>query len=551
MAAAVYSTDLTTVNILDSTTPTIGEPTGSTAGTTIAVETDHYVVSTASISKIFNATGVGGLGFLNGAAVTVPTDGAVYMWTNFLAPNAISIQSSGGMQLLVGQDASNYKRFYVYGDDTIPYGGWQVNAVNPANTGTNIVNQGTPNGTWQYFGMAANVEAAVARGYPLAWDAVRAGRGSIIAINGDVTNGYATFAGIATKNDLNTTGDFNRWGIFSYGNGTYTLQGRLALGQAGTAVDFRDSNRAIFIKNTEFVTAAFNQIEILNSGSRVDWTGISITALGTVSKGRVIVTDNADVNISNCSFTDMDSFTFQSNSAIDDTVFRRCGLVTQGGAPFDQCIFDRPSGTTGLLVSSPANLGLVTNTTFNSDGTGYAIELSGTAADCTLTGDIFNGYASTNGTTGNEAIFVNIASGTMTINITGGGNTPSIRTAGANVTVANSKTFTVNNVIENSEVRIFRQSDTVELGGVENIATSPTGATNVTVSADADNAGRFKVAYSYPYTTDVPIYVVVFHLNYGPLYISSTLKSTDGTLTAFQTTDRQYARGTTFAPTTS
>lgn len=540
MAAAGYTTDLTTVNILDSdaTPSTVGEPTGSTAGTTIAIETDHYVVSTASISKIFNATGVGGLGFQNGTAVTVPADGAVYMWTNFLAPNAISVQSTGGMQILVGNTLANYKRFYVYGDDTVPYGGWQVNAVNPANTAS--ATQGTPNGTWQYFGMAANVEAAVARGYPLAWDAVRAGRGSIEIINGDLANGYATFAGAATVNDSNTVGAYNRWGIFSYSNGTYTLQGRLSLGTAATAVDFRDSNRAIFIKNTEFVTAAFNQIEILNAASRVDWTGISISSLGTLSKGRVIVSANATVNINNCSFTDMDSFTFLSNSTINDTVFRRCGLVTQGAAPIDQCIFDNPSGTTGLAVSSPANLGLVTNTTFNSDGTGYAITLTGTAADCTLSGNFFNGYAATNGTTGNEAIFVNIATGTMTINITNGGNTPSIRTAGATVTVANSKTFTVTNVRENSEVRIYRASDLVEFGGVENVSASPTGVSNVTVSADPDNAGRFRVAYSYAYTADTPIFVVALHNNYQALRPAFTLKSTDTSLQLTQIADRQY-----------
>lgn len=540
MAVASYITDLTTINILDSdaTPSAVGEPTGSTAGTTIAIETDHYVVSTASISKIFNATGVGGLGFQNATAVTIPTDGAVYMWTNFLAPNAISVQASGGMQILVGNTLANYKRFYVYGDDTVPYGGWQVNAVNPANTAS--ATQGTPNGTWQYFGMAANVEAAVARGYPLAWDAVRTGRGSIEITNGDLANGYATFAAAATVNDSNTVGAYNRWGIFSFNNGTYVLQGRLSLGTTATPVDFRDSNRSIFIKNTEFVTAAFNQIEILNASSRVDFTGISISALGTLSKGRILVTNNATVNINNCTFTDMDIFNFQTNTSVNDTVFRRCGLVTQGGAVVDQCIFDNPSGTVGLTVASPANLGLVTNTTFNSDGTGHAIQLNGTASDCTLSGDIFNGYASTNGSTGNEAIFVNIATGNMTINITNGGNTPSIRTAGATVTVSNSKTFTVTNVVENSEVRIYRASDLVEFGGVENVSASPSGVSNVTVSSDPDNIGRFRVAYSYGYTVDTPIFVVVLHNSYQALRPSFTLKSVDTALQVTQIADRQY-----------
>ncbi len=520
MAAATYTTDLTTVNILDTTTPTIGEPTGSTAGTTIAIETDHFVVSTASISKIFNATGVGGLGFLNGTTVTVPADGAVYMWTNFLAPNAISVQSSGGMQLLIGQDASNYKRFYVYGDDTVPYGGWQVNAVNPANTGTNIVNQGTPNGTWQYFGMAANVEAAVARGYPLAWDAVRAGRGSIIAVNGDLANGYATFAGIATKNDLNTTGDFNRWGIFSYSNGTYLLQGRLALGQAGTAVDFRDSNRAIFIKNTEFVTAAFNQIEILNAASRVDWTGISISALGTVSKGRVIVTDNADVNISGCTFTDMDSFTFLSNSTVDSTVFRRCGLVSPGGGLISNSTFDKPSGTVAVSTSTLATLA---DCTFISDGTGHAVDLGTISTTQSMTWDcVDSGYTNT---TGNRTILVNVNNGiTLTINVGTGKSTPTVQNSGTGTVnvVSGQVTLQLTGIVVGSDVVILSAGTTTELANV-----------------DANSTATYD--YTYTYAANTYIDVCVYKSGYVPFVTRGyLLGDTNGSLPIKQVLDRNF-----------
>lgn len=435
MAAATYTTDLTTLHILDSdiSPAAVAEPTGSTAGTTIAIETDHYVVGTACISKIFNATGVGGLGFQNGTTVTIPTDGAVYMWTNFLAANSISSKATGGMQILVGNTLANYKRFYIYGDDSIAYGGWQVNAVNPGSTAS--ANQGTPSGVWQYFGMAANVDSAVARGYPLCWDAVRYGRGSIIITNGDLANGYATFDAAAIVNDTNTTTGpvYNRWGIFGYANGTYTLQGRLALGSSGTTIDFRDSNRAIFIKSTDFVTSNFNTIEIINAASRVDWTGISISSLSTVSKGRVLVTDNADVNIDSCTFTDMNTFTFQSNSTILNSVFRRDGLVTQGSAVFNGCTFDKPSGTIGITGAS-TTISSVSNSSFISGGTGHAIEITGSAANVTLTNVNFSGYAASSGSTGNEAVFVNIATGSMNLTITGG-TTPSVRTAGALVTV--------------------------------------------------------------------------------------------------------------------
>lgn len=538
MAAAVYTTDLSTVNILDSTTPAVGEPTGSTAGTTIAVETDHYVVGTSCIAKVVNATGVTGLGFQNATAVTVPADGAVYMWTTYLAANAIGTQASGGMQLLVGNTSANYKRFYIYGSDTEPYGGWQVNAVNPANTAS--ATQGTPNGTWRYFGIASNSVAAVQRGYPQGWDAVRSGRGSIIITGGDLANGYATFDAAAIIDGTNTTTGpvYNRWGILSFNRGTYTLQGRLALGEAGTAVDFRDSNRAIFIKNTEFVTAAFNQIEILNAASRVDWTGISISALGTLSKGRVIVTDDADVNIEACTFTDMSTFVFQSNSSVTNSTFRRCELITHGNSIFTGNLIDDSPAAIALTTSDP---GLIQNCTFISSGTGHAMEITSPGG----TSISFDGLNFVNyGVAGsaNAALKFTATTGTITINIVSGGTGITItKPVGLTVNIVNAKSFTITNIVDTSEVRIYQQSDLTELGGVESVGSSPTGLNNVVVAADPDNIGRFTVTYSYGYTVDLPVFVVVLNNNYQALRPPFTLKSINSSLQITQISDRQYS----------
>ena len=459
MVAAVYTTDLATVNLLDdSAAPAVGEPTGSVAGTTITTETDHYVVGTACVAKIFNATGIGGLGFLNGSTVTVPADGAVYMWTNFLAPNAINVQASGGMQLLIGNTLANYKRFYVYGDDNVPYGGWQVNAVNPANTAS--ATQGTPSGVWQYFGIAVDVQAAVARGYPLAWDAVRAGRGSIIAVSGDLANGYATFSGIATKNDLNTVGDLNRWGIFSFGNGTYTMQGRLALGSSGTAVDFRDSNRAIFIKNTEFVTAAFNQFEIINAASRVDWTGISISALGTLSKGRVIVTDNATVNIDACTFTDMSTFLLKSNTSVSASTFRRCELITHGAGVFTGNLIDDSPAAIALTTATPSS---IQNCTFISSGTGHAIEITA-AGSYTFTNNTFTNYGTTG--TANAAVYNN-SGGAVTITLSGGNSPTYLNGPSATTSVVAGATVTFTGLPTGTDIVILTAGTTTILDQVD------------------------------------------------------------------------------------
>jgi len=185
----------------------------------------------------------------------------------------------------------------------------------------------------------------------------------------------------------------------------------------------------LVIQNTNKVTANFNTFEVKQATSRVDLTSISITALGTVSKGRWLTTDNADVNIESCVFTDMNTFTFLANSTILNTTFRRCGIVTQGAAVFTGCKFDSASDTKALAVDTIAN---ITNTTFISKGTGYAIEGFGSAGSYSLTGLTFTGYGA-NGTT-DAALHVLATSGIVYLGIGGGGTaSPTVKSDGATI----------------------------------------------------------------------------------------------------------------------
>lgn len=121
--------------------------------------------------------------------------------------------------------------------------------------------------------------------------------------------------------------------------------------------------------------------------------------------------------------------------------FSSCASVVTTGSTIQDCKFSNTLAT----CSSPANAALITNSTFTkTTGTQHGIEISGTAANITLTGLTFTGYAGSDGSTGNEAIYVNIAIGSMSITILDG-SLPSIRTAGATVTViAGAVSATVN-----------------------------------------------------------------------------------------------------------
>ncbi len=374
------------------------------------------------------ASAVSGAIYNAGAGQSIASPNVFMAWLYFGAPNALATQANGGLRMFIGSGTAAFKQWYVRGSDTYTYGGWLCIPVDPSVTQN--ATTGSPTATLQYFGASAVLSGAgaVSKGNPFGIDVIRHGRAEMRINGGDLANGYATFAGFATQNDNSS----NRWGLFQAIDGGYLWQGLMVLGHS-TAVDFRDSNVSIRIAKTEKVAAAFNRIEVRQAASRVDWTGIAITALGTVSKGRFEMIAAADVNKAGCTFAGMDTFVYLSSANVDDTTYRRCGIVTLGGAIFDGCLFNQATGTTAV-TGTPAHVGAVSNTAFVSDGTGHAIEITGTAANVTLTNINFTGYAGSNGSTGNEAVYVNIASGSMNLTVSGG-NTPSVRTAGCVVTV--------------------------------------------------------------------------------------------------------------------
>lgn len=434
MAAPNYATNLSDVTLAASTT-------GFTAiggGGSITAETDFSIQDTTCISKATSATwdssGTprGGVLYNAGTGLTIPTDGAVLLWIYWWGPGVLATKAAGGVELDFGNATTAYYGQYVSGVDDWIFGGWRCYPVDP-NITTRDRTQGSPNGTWQYFGWQAYVAAAnsIGKGNPYGLDAIRYGRCDLVCTNGDLANGYATFLGAADWDNVST----RRLGLLIPRDGAYYQQGLLQLGSSGTSVDFRDANRAIFIQNTEKVSSNFNKIEIRNSSSRVDWTSISMTALGTVARGNFEVVDNADVNFASVTFTDMGTFAFLSNSTILNSTFRRCNLITAGGATFTGCTFANTNDSVkAVTASSPANAALITNSVFESSGTKHGLEITGTAANITLTNITWTGYAGSDGSSGNEAVYVNISTGSMNLTISGG-TTPSVRTAGCAVTV--------------------------------------------------------------------------------------------------------------------
>jgi hypothetical protein len=163
--------------------------------------------------------------------------------------------------------------------------------------------------------------------------------------------------------------------------------------------------------------------------------------------------------------------------------FTDCPAIAQNSAVIDGCSF------TGCKITSAAlgDMDNITDCAFASSGTGHAIEVGGSATTITFTGNTFSGYAGTNGSTGNEAIYVNIASGNVTINIAGGGSTPSIRTAGATVVVQNAVTVKVT----------AKDADTAAAIQSARVLLKASTGTTVTITRSGSTASVIHTAHGY------------------------------------------------------
>lgn len=436
MAAPSYTTDLADITLNEAIGTWVETGTWTT-GTAPALEPDIFIQGSNSVAKYWTTGGGGGTPsgaiFDAGSALTIPSPGAYFVWLFEQCPNNVATYANGGIRVIMGDSSSAFNGWDVGGSDTQRLGGWLCAVVDPAVTDDDVVGAPVEDSTRQWFG-AGVLQTATAKG-GLAIDALRYGRGELRCTNGDVTNGYASFGGSspdggAAAYDMNNA---RAWGLCIPNSGAFYQQGLFIMGLAGTAVDFRDSNRAIFIANTLKVISTFNLFEIRHASSRVDWTACTFTALGTVSRGDFTVTDNADVNWLNCTFTDVGLFVLKSATDAINCTFRRTDKITTNGALLSGCTIDSSRATTAVLADTPANAERVTGCSFTSAGTGNGLEITGTAANMTLTDVTFTGYS---GTSTNAAVYVNIATGSMNLTISGGTDiTGNVRTAGCAVTV--------------------------------------------------------------------------------------------------------------------
>lgn len=425
MAAPTYATDLNDI-FLD------GGGTGWTTvggGRTTDPETDDFIQGSSCWSHDPFSSGIEG--GVYPSSQTITAGDVIFYWIRCDVAQTLATKANGGMQCLVGNSATALKCYYVRGSDDYEYGGWICVPVDP--TLTQSASIGTPTAVTSWFGARWNVPASGAsKGYPMKVDAMRHGRGEMRVAAGDGTT-PGTFTGMAAANDASTA----RWGLFQAIEGGYKHKGLMILGYAA-AVYFDDVNKSIVIDDVEWVSSAFNAIEIRNVSSDVTWTSVQISSLCAVSPGSFKVVDNCSVLLDGCRFSDMSTFVLKSNTDALGCQWVRCSNITPNGAVLTGSVVEDYQGATNTSAlwwsdATDPDGNLDDMTFIKGAATTHAISF-GVSSPLTMTlrGVDFQDYNATDGSN-DSALYVARTSGTVTINLVGCTGDISYKSAGATV----------------------------------------------------------------------------------------------------------------------
>jgi len=395
MAVATYATDLALIDAAQA----VGSysATGGGAGG-LADETDYFINNTQCVSKA-GFTGVQkGIIHDDVSAPSIAAGDAVFIWARQANRNIMDTVALQGGAVIMGTSSSVFEGFSVDGNDVegSELLSWVNYAVDP--TQTPSYSSGSPGApsTWDHFGFEWTIGSSGSlKGNPNGVGVSRHGR-ELQIIDGQAA-AYGTFLGAAGE-DATVT---NRWGILTPVAGGYQFHGAFVMGTVATAVDFRDSDRSISVLDDPFLPAGFNEFEIRNASSNVEWTNIIISHLGTNTPS-LLTLDVGTFAGALCQFNGFDTTTFASTGECLNSTWTGCArinlneadisgssILTPSVAADEGAVFDDRTTTAATNISE------LDNTTF-SQGTAahHAIRFGANVDDnIVLTGIAFDGFA--------------------------------------------------------------------------------------------------------------------------------------------------------------
>ena len=417
----------------------------------ISDEPDVVYQGTTSQSRKVS-TAIRGRNYTHNSTTSMTATGRRHYIAKVNATNygALLARTTPALNLKLGNSTSIYYTYYLFGNDNYPAkGGWQILAISPNVTGYRDATSGSPNlAAVDYWSLLGDF-SATSKAENVIIDAIDIGRGLCLT-GGDGADPDGAFADFVEA-DEGTVG--NRWGFLASDSGILFPIGQLAIGEdaSGTAIasTFTDATGAVLVWGNGLVESGFHKLLFNLDLLTATVTGATFDSIGKVdndaSRGYTTTEDSRLVvevtgtsgalAITDCAFKNTASVTLTSactllSSDIETETLIQGTSDLSGGAIIT-------TSASGVATLSDPTFGSTTglfDTGFSQGNAGHAIEID-TAGIYDFVGLTFSGYGAD--TTNSAALYVSETTGTVTINVTGGGDSPTVRTAGATVVIVN------------------------------------------------------------------------------------------------------------------
>ena len=521
---------------------------GTAAGTQ---DTEILIQGTASIGEQIGST-LNGLLYNAGSAQNW-SNNVFYLWINCGIVGLLDTKANGGFRIrFTGATVTDWFEVYVAGSDDWPpaiAGGWTQFVVDIETARSTAVTNGWTNGTTpatsaiQRVGWAGITGGSMPRMVDNTWlDEIRRlpdGNPGIIVEGRNAGTTDWNSSDIFTQLG-NATGTF----VPSAG-GAWKINTPIQFGINDTSTHgFTDTNAVWLWDNAEFVPDDVYSISALgNSGGTTNVTFGIKTGTGNDAVGAQGLTiasastgprwsmdfDDPDldsIGLFGCNFIHGNDFQID-DAAVEMTscvILDTTTLTLGGGLLLRSSIVDANTadGVAFITASDPSRIRYCSFAF--SDG--HAIEItSATGSPFSFLGNTFSGYGANNTT--DSAILVDGL--TLTLNISDGGGTPTVREINsASVTVNNNISVTITGMKDNTEVRVLDNTTREFLAGIED-------ATDGTV-----NNRSFTFSLAASTIVDIAIFNVNWVLPPNNRIENFSIPTSDSTLPVTQVADRNY-----------
>lgn len=495
-------------------------------------EGTNNVTCRSDNKKVYMYTDIGAGNELDFTASGNADGDMFYIWVNFLPSPLLNTQAGGGLGVFMESrtpSSSVYSLWYFHGRDTYT-GGWVRLAIDPNKAPSETSGAGSFDpAAVRYFGAFAYNNQGTAKYDNFVVDQCAHGKGLIVT--GSSTLGLVE--------ELLVNEEANRHGVVTALNESGTaaeLLGKLTLGDdvGVLAANITDENSKIFVAEPLFYETTlkaacplgFSGLAVVGNGTgatdlafgqQVGTTqgrnGISLVGNDTYDVG--LDTDDGAVESSDwfgCSLEDLTGTLRQDGvHNYDGVSMSGCAGLSVANSNTLNNLTSVGSGQINLNASGKLANALIINNTataailttdlgditvgdLTSDGTGHGVELTSIGGG-TMSWDVVSsgydvgssGSPVTPTSTGDEDIYVNVGSGTLTINVAAGATIPSIRSAGATVNIVSGLITILVNVKDDSTGLNLPLAH-VWLGKVSDKSTIINGATDASGNVSVDIA---------------------------------------------------------------